>query len=168
MSTTVTCLEVFIDSELIFAAHIRRLTGRCFYQLRKLRSIRRTLTTEAAKALVHALVITCVDYCNSIFGLTSAVHLRPLQSVVNAAARLIVKIRKYGNTTTSHTHFAMTCPDCLSIKEATTSCAYSFKTAYTVPPHPTSLTSVFLSPSTPRAVVYVPQLTATSRTQGRT
>ena len=85
----------------MFAAHIRRLTGRCFYQLRQLRSIRRTLTTEAAKTLVHALVISRVNYCNSIFGLTSAVHLRPLQSVVNAAARLIVKRRKYDHITDS-------------------------------------------------------------------
>ena len=82
VSTTVTCLGVLIDSELMFAAHIRRFTGRCFYQLRQLRSIRRTLTTEAAKIIVLALVITRMDYCNSIFGSTSAVHLRPLQSVV--------------------------------------------------------------------------------------
>ena len=101
MSTTVTCLGVLIDSELMFAAHIRRLTGWCFYQLRQLRSIRRTLTTEAAKTLVHALVITRVDYCNNIFGSTSAVHLRPLQSVVNVAARLIVKRRKYDHITDS-------------------------------------------------------------------
>ena len=92
---------ILIDSELMFAAHIRRLTGRCFYQLRQLRSIRRTLTTEAAKTLVHALVITRVNYCNSIFGSTSAVHLRPLQSVVNAAACLIVKRRKYDHITDS-------------------------------------------------------------------
>ena len=49
VSPTVTCLGVLIDSELTFAAHVRRLTGRCFYQLHQLRTIRRTLTTEAAK-----------------------------------------------------------------------------------------------------------------------
>ena len=101
VSTTVTCLGVLIDSELMFVARIRRLTGRCFHQLRQLLSIRRTLTTEAAKTLIHALVITRMDYCNSIFGSTSAVHLRSLQSVVNAAARLIVKRRKYDHITDS-------------------------------------------------------------------
>ena len=85
----------------MLAAHIRRLTGRCFYQLRQLRSICRTRTTEAAKPLVHALVISRVDDCNSIFGLTSAVHLRPIQPVVNAAARLIVKRQKYDHITDS-------------------------------------------------------------------
>ena len=101
VSTTVMCLGVLIDSELMFAAHIRRLTGRCFHQFRQLLSIRRTLKTEAGKTLVHALVITRVDYCNSIIGSTSAVHLRSLQSVLNAAARLIVKRRKYDHITDS-------------------------------------------------------------------
>ena len=92
VSPTVTCLGVLID---------RRLTGRCFYQMRQLRTNRRTLTTEAAKTLVHAFVISRVHYCNSIFGLASAVHLHPLQSVVNAAARLIVKRQKYDHITDS-------------------------------------------------------------------
>ena len=41
---------------------------------------------------------TCIshlDYCSSICGSTSAVHLRLLQCVLNAAARLIVKRRKF-------------------------------------------------------------------------
>ena len=42
-----------------------------------------------------------MDYCNSIFDLTSAVHLHLLQSVVNAAARLIVKRRKCDHITNS-------------------------------------------------------------------
>ena len=54
VSPIVTCLGVLIDSDLTFVAHVRRLTGRCIYQLRQLRTIRRTLTTEAAKTLVHA------------------------------------------------------------------------------------------------------------------
>ena len=36
-----------------------------------------------------------MDYCNSVFGNASAVHLYPLQSVVHAAARVITRKRKY-------------------------------------------------------------------------
>ena len=36
-----------------------------------------------------------IDYCNSGFSSVALSHLRPLQSVQNAAARLIVKKRKY-------------------------------------------------------------------------
>jgi len=40
-----------------------------------------------------------VDYCNSILYQTVAVHLRPLQLALNAAARLVVKKRKWDSIT---------------------------------------------------------------------
>ena len=100
-STTVTCLGVLIDSELTFSAHIKSLTGRCCYHLRQRRTVRRTLSVEAARTLVHTFVISPVDYYNSTFGSTSAVHLHPLQCVLNASARLIVKRRKFDRITNS-------------------------------------------------------------------
>ena len=95
ISTEVTCLGVVIDSELKFALHIKRLAERCFDQLRQLRSIQRSLSTDAMKSLVHALISGRVDYCNSIFNGTGAVHLHPIQSVLNASTRLIVKKHKF-------------------------------------------------------------------------
>ena len=101
LSTTITCLGVLIDSERTLSAHIKRLTGRCFYQLRQLRTVRRALSIEAGRMLVHAFVISLVDYSNSIFRSTSTVHLHPLQCVLNAAARMIVKRRKFNRITDS-------------------------------------------------------------------
>jgi len=92
---TVTCLGVIVDQEMLFADHVRRLASLCFYLLRQLRSIRRTLTTETTTILVHALVISRIDYCNSVLVGAYDVHLRQLQAVLNAAARLIVRKRKY-------------------------------------------------------------------------
>ena len=94
ISTEVKCLGVIIDSELTFALHIKRLTGRCFYQLRQLRSIRRSLNTDATKTLVTAFITSRVYYYSSVFNGTGAVHIRPIQSV-----RLIVKNRKYDQIT---------------------------------------------------------------------
>ena len=63
------------------------------------RSIRRSLTMKATKTLVHSIVSSRVDYCNNIFhGATNAV-LRRLQSVLNAAARLITNTRKFEHIT---------------------------------------------------------------------
>ena len=53
------------------------------------------------RSSTYAFVISRVDYCNSFFGSTSAVHLRPLHCVLNAAARSIVKRRKFGRITDS-------------------------------------------------------------------
>ena len=78
-STTVICLGVLIDSE---SAHIKRFTRWCLYQRHQLRTVRRARSVEASRTFVHAFVISRVDYCNSIFGSTSAVHLRPLQCVL--------------------------------------------------------------------------------------
>ena len=72
ISTDVTCLGVVIDSELKFALHIKRFAGRCFYQLRQLRSIRRSLGNDATKTLVNAFISSRVDYCNSVFNGTGA------------------------------------------------------------------------------------------------
>ena len=66
LSDTVTCLGVLIDRQLTFADHVKKLAGKCFYQLQQLRVVRRRLSTDAAKTLVHALISSRVDYCNSV------------------------------------------------------------------------------------------------------
>ena len=86
---------VVFDNELKFSTQIRRLTGKCFYHLRQMRSVRRSLSVDAAKALVNAFITSRIDYFNSVISQVTVTHLRPLQSVLNAAARLIVKKRKY-------------------------------------------------------------------------
>jgi len=47
--------------------------------------------------LVHILISNCVDYCNSILHRVAAVHLRPFPSMLNAAAQLIVRKRKFNH-----------------------------------------------------------------------
>ena len=49
--------------------------------------------------LVQALVSSRLDYCNSIFHLTSAASLQALQSVLNSAACLVSRNRKYDRIT---------------------------------------------------------------------
>ena len=95
-STSVACLGVHIDPELTtFALHVKRVEARCFHYLRQPWTIRRTLSDENARMLVHTLISNRVDYCNSIFHRIAAVHLRPFQSVLNAATRLVVRKRKF-------------------------------------------------------------------------
>jgi len=51
---------------MLFADHVRRLASLCFYWLRQLRSIRRTLTTKTTTCT--QLVISRIDYCNGYTG----------------------------------------------------------------------------------------------------
>jgi len=83
---SVTCLGVTIDSELTFAQHIKRVAAKCFYQLRQLWAVRHALSVDNATKLVHALVSSRVDYCNSVLYCVAAVHLRPLPSSLKSTS----------------------------------------------------------------------------------
>ncbi len=95
ISNTAKNLGVTLDSELTMHEHVPSVARSCFYQLRQLRSIRSTLTRDAALTLVHAFVTARVDYCNSVLAGSTEAVIGRLQSVLNAAARLIfVKKRR--------------------------------------------------------------------------
>jgi len=51
--------------------------------------MRSSLTTESAKTLVHAFVISRIDYCNSLLYGVSDELLQKLQVIQNAAARVV-------------------------------------------------------------------------------
>ena len=87
-------LGFIIDSKLTMSDHVNNVVRSCFFQLRQLRSVRHSLPIEARKALVHCFISSRIDYCNAIlYGVSGAV-LRCLQTVLNAAARLIVDAGK--------------------------------------------------------------------------
>ena len=66
-------LGVLVDEVLSFDKHIGCLTRNCYYQLRRIRSIRRYIPTSVAIQLVRALVLPRIDYCNSVLlGLPSS------------------------------------------------------------------------------------------------
>ena len=57
------------------------------------------LCLSTPQDLVHALITTRVNYCNSVlYGITTT-NLRPLQSVINVAARLITGNCKFDHIT---------------------------------------------------------------------
>lgn len=87
-------LGVYIDADLTMRVHVQRTVSRCFASLRQLRSIRRSVPTSVFKSLVAALVLSRLDYCNSLLINLPASLIQRLQSVQNAAARLIFNMRR--------------------------------------------------------------------------
>ena len=69
--------------------HVNRSVRSCCNQLRRIRFIRRSLTTTVATRLVNSFVITRVDYCNSILARLPNYHISRIQSVLNVAARIV-------------------------------------------------------------------------------
>ena len=73
-------LGVWLDSELSLRHHVTKIAASCFYQLRRLRQVRRRAEREVTTRLVLALVISKLDYCNSLLaGLpTSTLNVLPV------------------------------------------------------------------------------------------
>ena len=70
--------------------HIAATVRSCFAALRLVHSVRRCLPHQALLTLIRALVVSKVDYCCSVLAGVSGHLLDRLQSVLNAAARLII------------------------------------------------------------------------------
>jgi hypothetical protein len=88
-------LGVIVDSRLNMATHVSSVCRSCHFQLRQLRQVRGSLTTAALQTLVHAFISSRLDYCNSLLSGIADGLLRQLQSVQNAAARLVTATRKF-------------------------------------------------------------------------
>jgi len=84
-------LGVVIDSRLSMADHVASVCRSVYYHLRQIRPTLQSLSRDAAKMLVQAFISSRLDYCNSVlYGVTDNL-LQRLQSVQNAAARLITR-----------------------------------------------------------------------------
>ena len=98
-SSSVRDLGVFLDSELTMQAHVGHITRVCFMMLRQIRTVAAQLPSFATKALVTSLVLSKLDYCNSVMVGLPKTLTRRLQFVVNATARLVMRKHKYDHIT---------------------------------------------------------------------
>lgn len=98
-ASSVRDLGIYVDSDVSMKIHISRTVSSCFAVLRQLRSIRRSVTPEVMRTLVVSLVLSRLDYGNATLAGLPANQLNRLQSVMNAAARLVYSARKHEHIT---------------------------------------------------------------------
>ena len=55
-----------LDCHLTMNAHVSNIARTCYFELRRLASTRRFLTSTATAILVSAFVLSRIDYCNSV------------------------------------------------------------------------------------------------------
>ena len=77
------------NSELSMEQHINKTISICYYQLRRLKQVRRILGSDIAAHLVSAYIVSRLDYSNSVLDGLPQMTIAPLQRVQNAVARLI-------------------------------------------------------------------------------
>ena len=83
-------LGLTLDCHLTMNAHVSNIAWTCYFEQRRLASIRRFLTSTAIATLVSAFALSRIDYCNSLlFGSIHDVTSRLLR-IQNYAARVIL------------------------------------------------------------------------------
>ena len=85
-------LGVILNSLLSFRSHIDSIVKTCNFHIRNLYMIKDFVNRKNLVTLVHSLIISKVDYCNSLFIGLPNVILKKVQSVLNRAARLIFNL----------------------------------------------------------------------------
>ena len=93
-------LGITSDCRLTMNAHVSNIAWTYYFELHRLASIRRFLTSTATATLISAFALSRIDYCNSLlFGSTHDVTSH-LQRIQNYAARVILRLPKSSNITT--------------------------------------------------------------------
>ena len=86
-------LGLMLDCHLTMNAHVSNIARTCYFEIFRLASIRRFLTSTATATLVSAFVLSTIDYCNSLlFGSTYDVisHLQRICSSSNLALSKVI------------------------------------------------------------------------------
>ena len=96
---SVKTLSLTLDCHLTMNAHVSNIARTCYFELRRLASIRGFLTSTATATLVSAFALSRIDYCNSVLsGYTHDVTYH-LQRIQNYAARVILRLPKSSSIT---------------------------------------------------------------------
>ena len=98
-ASTARNLGVLFDRNLKFDAQITKTCRAGYYYLYNIRNIRKYLTLDSTRCLVHTLVMGRVDYCNSLLYGLPRNNINKLQRVQNMAARLITNTPRFCHIT---------------------------------------------------------------------
>ena len=92
---------VTLAEDLSLDRHVSNVCKSCFFWLRQLRRVRRSLDIESVKTLVHAFVTPPVDYCNSVLALSPMTITDKLQRVLCTSDHCDWEVRPLSVTATA-------------------------------------------------------------------
>ena len=90
---------VHIDSNLTLEKHINNIVSHCYKILKDIGRIKKCLKKDHLERLVHAVISTRMDYCNSLFVNLAQCNLHKLQKLQNSAAKIILGRRRRDSAT---------------------------------------------------------------------
>jgi len=92
-------LGIYADADLSMRTHVLKTTSGCFAVLRRIKSIRRTVSVTVLQSLMVALVLSRLDYGSTLLAGLPKQLLDRLQPVQNAATSLVFAARRNDHIT---------------------------------------------------------------------
>ena len=90
--TTAKTLGVTLDKHLNMESMIGEKCKSAYYHIRNIGRIKHSLSTNLRIQLVHNLILSKLDYCNSLLALVNQKNIKKLQKVENAAVRMVYNL----------------------------------------------------------------------------
>ena len=90
--TSVRNLGLHFDEDLKHSTHVNKLTGISFNMIHNISRIHHLLDIETTKTLVQALVLSHLDYCNSILLGIPNYNIQKLQGIQIMSARIVLQL----------------------------------------------------------------------------
>ena len=94
------CFSRSVRKKLSIKQQVSKISQSAYLELRRISSIRHVLTVGATKTLVTSLVLSRLDYSNSLLSGNPQQLIDKLQKVQNCSAQLIFKTSKCAHFTT--------------------------------------------------------------------
>ena len=88
-------LGVIFDSDLTMKSHVKRVKSSVIGNIINISRISKYLDKSSIMKLVHGLVLSKIDFCNSIFYELPDYDLRSMQLLINSAVRLISGLPRF-------------------------------------------------------------------------
>ena len=98
---TVRNLGYFMDKQLKQKEQVKKICSSTYLTLKNINRVRSALSKETIKILVQGLVVSRMDYCNSLLLGAHECYISKLQLMQNMAARTICGLRKYDRISSS-------------------------------------------------------------------
>ena len=88
-------IGIILDSNVSFDKQMEQMCKSAFHSIRSISRIRKFLSMESAKTLVHAFVTSKLVNCNALLYGLPKYHIQRLQYTLNSDARLVTLSQKH-------------------------------------------------------------------------
>ena len=99
VSSSVKNLGCYLDANFTMSCQINNICQQSYYHLKNIGIIRSYINKKYSQLLVSSLVMSRINYCNSLLTGVSLNSITKLQRVQNQAARIVSYVKKHQHIT---------------------------------------------------------------------